>query len=253
MDVRRTAVSLGSIKTADGSALAKVGGTTVACGLKLEVGIPSALKPKEGRFEVSLKLASLCSPEINKKSLGRTFVGNDKRIDAMAATIKKTIASSQMMNLEELCIKEGASVWVVYIDLVCVDFSGNIFDAALMAVGGALRSLQLPPTQIAEDGEVMLSREGKSSRLTIKRYPISISFGILDQKHIVADPTAEEEKLLEGRLSVAFTTDGHLCLVHKEGRESISSKRINDCLDIAEKYAEKMVKKHPKVFGFVAS
>ncbi|GAB5363047.1 hypothetical protein AAMO2058_000850000 [Amorphochlora amoebiformis] len=132
MDVRRTAVSLGSIKTADGSALAKVGGTTVACGLKLEVGIPSALKPKEGRFEVSLKLASLCSPEINKKSLGRTFVGNDKRIDAMAATIKKTIASSQMMNLEELCIKEGASVWVVYIDLVCVDFSGNIFDAALM-------------------------------------------------------------------------------------------------------------------------
>ena len=46
---------------------------------------------------------------------------------------------SQVVDLKSLCIVPGKAVWVLYLDVVCINFDGNAFDAAVLAVVAALR------------------------------------------------------------------------------------------------------------------
>uniref|UniRef100_A0A7S2TXE8 Ribosomal RNA-processing protein 43 n=1 Tax=Lotharella oceanica TaxID=641309 RepID=A0A7S2TXE8_9EUKA len=240
MNVRRTRIASGNIGSADGSAVAKIGGTTVACGIKLEVGTPSALTPNHGRIEVSLNITPLSSPHHMRKALEYRF-SHDKNTEAIAVTIKETILNAQMVHLDELCIKEGGAVWVLYVDLVCIGFSGNVTDAALLACAAALKNLKLPKTEVTEDGEVLIA-EGDRKPLTIRRQVVPVSFAILDRKYIVADPTAEEEELRQGRLTVVFTSDGKLCLVQKEGGVPVTKEQMASCIGVAKAHAQKLLK-----------
>lgn len=50
--MRKTTVTKGSLSSCDGSAMVKIGNTTVLCGLKLEIGAPSVFKPRDGKLVV---------------------------------------------------------------------------------------------------------------------------------------------------------------------------------------------------------
>ena len=47
--------------------------------------------------------------------------------------------SAGAVDLEGLCIEEGALVWVLYLDVVCLVDDGNVLDAATVAAFLALR------------------------------------------------------------------------------------------------------------------
>lgn len=47
------------------------------------------------------------------------------------------------MPLAELCIRPRKAVWALYIDVVCINYDGNAFDAAVLAVMAALQSSTL--------------------------------------------------------------------------------------------------------------
>jgi exosome complex component RRP43 len=42
--------------------------------------------------------------------------------------------------LDSLCISPGKAVYTLYIDVVCINYDGNAFDAAVMAVMAALKN-----------------------------------------------------------------------------------------------------------------
>jgi len=42
-----------------------------------------------------------------------------------------------------LCIAPGKAVWAIYIDVVCINYDGNAFDAAVLAVMAALKNSEL--------------------------------------------------------------------------------------------------------------
>jgi len=46
---------------------------------------------------------------------------------------------SNFLPLTTLCIEPGKSVWVLYVDVTCIGYDGNVFDATLLAVISALR------------------------------------------------------------------------------------------------------------------
>ena len=48
--------------------------------------------------------------------------------------------SSKVVPLSELCIRPRKAVWALYIDVVCINYDGNAFDCAVLAVMAALRS-----------------------------------------------------------------------------------------------------------------
>ena len=43
-----------------------------------------------------------------------------------------------MLPLDTLCIASGRAAWCLYIDATCLNYDGNAFDAALVAIMAAL-------------------------------------------------------------------------------------------------------------------
>ena len=50
------------------------------------------------------------------------------------------LSRSGVLSTKALCIQAGKSVWVLYIDATCINYDGNAFDAALLAMVAALRN-----------------------------------------------------------------------------------------------------------------
>lgn len=47
---------------------------------------------------------------------------------------------SKVVPLSDLCIRPRKAVWALYIDVVCINYDGNAFDCAVLAVMAALKS-----------------------------------------------------------------------------------------------------------------
>jgi len=45
-----------------------------------------------------------------------------------------------MIDATELCIEEGQMVWVLYVDMYCLDYDGNMMDACLLALAAVLKT-----------------------------------------------------------------------------------------------------------------
>jgi exosome complex component RRP43 len=50
---------------------------------------------------------------------------------------------SPLIDLHELCINENNAVWVLYADIVCLNYDGNVWDAILVSLVAALKSSNL--------------------------------------------------------------------------------------------------------------
>lgn len=105
-----------------------------------------------------------------------------------------------VISTRSLCIESRKAVWVLYVDATCINYDGNAFDATLIAMVSALQnstswlfainlpahdlctavSARLPKATFDEDtGRVLCTRKEKIP-LQINRFPLSMSFGILD-------------------------------------------------------------------------
>jgi exosome complex component RRP43 len=52
--------------------------------------------------------------------------------------------SSDILPLSSLCIHPAKSAWVLYVDAICINYDGNAFDAALVAMVAALKNSSYP-------------------------------------------------------------------------------------------------------------
>jgi exosome complex component RRP43 len=77
-------------------------------------------------------LSPLCSPQF---SIGRA---TDHSV-RLGEWLTNHIISTKLFSLDELCIADKQSVWVIYADIVCIDYDGNVLDAALLALVHALK------------------------------------------------------------------------------------------------------------------
>ncbi|KAJ0099228.1 hypothetical protein Patl1_20509 [Pistacia atlantica] len=120
---RDTTVSLGAVASADGSALAKIGSTTMLAAIKMEVMTPSLEAPDEGCVAIDFHMPPICSPIVRP---GRP---------AEAAPVVSK--HSGMINLKELSLVSGKAAWMAYLDIYCLDADGALFDAALLSAVAA--------------------------------------------------------------------------------------------------------------------
>nr|XP_020634806.1 exosome complex component RRP45B-like [Pogona vitticeps] len=62
--------------------------------------------------------------------------------EAQAASqfIADVIENSQIVLKEDLCIVDGKIAWVLYCDIICLDYDGNLLDASLCAFLAALKN-----------------------------------------------------------------------------------------------------------------
>jgi len=225
-------ITTGTLSSADGSSMVRIGNTTVVCGIKMEVGRPQETAPKEGRLTVSVQLTPVCSPDF---SVGKA---SDDSI-RLSEFLSNTITSTKVIHLDELCIVEKMSSWVLYADIVCLDYDGNVVDASLLALVSALKNLKLPETKNGDDGEVFIVEGGEGRALTVRHHPVPLTFCLLDEFCLV-DPSADEEDLMSATCTFVYNEKNQLCAAYKPGGAALSLSQQEHCMKLAKKRAKEL-------------
>ncbi|XP_042621220.1 exosome complex component RRP43-like [Cyprinus carpio] len=225
-EFRPTTLNISSISTADGSALVKIGNTTVICGIKAELTMPPSDAPNKGYIVPNVDLPPLCSSRFRPGPPG-------EQAQAASQFIADVIQSSDLINMEELCIEKSKLCWVLYCDIMCLDYDGNLLDACMIVLLAALRNARLPEATINKETDLAEVDIQKKRHLKINRHPVGSSFAVFDDSIIIVDPTAEEESLSTALLTVVTDEEDRLCAVHKPGGTSLSGEKLQHCINRA--------------------
>ena len=236
-------MSAGNITTADGSAVVKLGATTVVCGVRAELATPRTGEPELGYLVPNISLPPMCST---------MFKPGPPSVAAQSASqfLDTVLATSGCVKKEELCISPGKLVWVLYIDLVCLDHSGNILDASVSALTSALKTVTLPTVAVDIDsGEVEVSTKSRN-KLRISSSPVSTTFAVFTSTtstspYLLSDPTSEEEQLSSSLVTVV-TSGGYVCHLHQPGGDQLSPQLLQQAVQLATEREKLLTEKASK-------
>ncbi|MCI4366990.1 MAG: exosome complex protein Rrp42 [Thermoplasmata archaeon] len=198
-DYRNVTVEPGFISTADGSALARIGDTAVVCGIKLEPGKPFPDTPNAGVLTTNAELVPLSSPMFEPGP-------PHPRAIEVSRVVDRAIRAAETLDLTKLCVTPGEKCWTCFIDMHVIDHGGNIIDTASLAALTALAHATLPSKRfgIAES----------DSPLAIQHFPVECTFTRLGDV-VVVDPTVDEERAGQGRLTIATDEAGNIVAMQK--------------------------------------
>ncbi|KAK1575438.1 hypothetical protein Q3G72_005482 [Acer saccharum] len=243
---RDTTIALGAVASADGSALAKIGSTTMLAAIKMEVMTPSLESPDEGCIAIDFHMPPICSPIVRP---GRPA----EAAPVLSKQLSDTITSSGMINLKELSLVSGKAAWMAYLDIYCLDADGALFDAALLSAVAAFSHLKIPVVSLDYDGKiVIMSEEQKEEnsetkpvnkekrKLTLSTIPFSLTC-ILHKSYILADPTAEEESIMETLVTVVLDSSGQLVSLYKPGGSVlVYTSAVQDCVALTRQRVKEL-------------
>ncbi|RDL41061.1 3' exoribonuclease family protein [Venustampulla echinocandica] len=207
-------INTGSLTHAEGSAVVRIGDTTVVCGIRGEILLASnvagyrvdqsatAPSSSPGYNEAkeldllvpNIELATGCSPAF--------LPGQSPSVSAQSLTtrIYSLLHSSALVNGDDLRIwyqppdlsdqdkmveddddeapePEVKAFWTLYIDILFISLDGNPFDAAWAAVVAALRDVRLPKAYWDPDREMILCDDSvaQSKKLQLTGLPIAVT------------------------------------------------------------------------------
>ncbi|GFP87747.1 exosome complex component rrp43 [Phtheirospermum japonicum] len=241
-------------------AISKIGSTSMLAAIKLEVMTPTVEAPDEGCLAVDFHMPPICSPLVRP--------GRPAEIaPVLAKQISDTILRqgpfhlinffvSGMIDLKELCLVSGKAAWMAYLDIYCLDADGSLFDAALLSAVGAFTHLQIPVVSINDDGRIVLIPEDNNGgakkkkepvneekrKLELKSVPFSLTC-VLHKDYILADPTSEEESIMETFLTVVLDSSFQLVSFNKPGGPGLAhTSAIQDCVTLTRKRVKELQK-----------
>ncbi|MGA7923955.1 MAG: exosome complex protein Rrp42 [Thermoplasmata archaeon] len=215
-DYRSIAVQPGFVETADGSALARLGDTSVLAGIKLEPGKPFADTPNAGVLTTNAELIPLSSPAFEPGP-------PHPRAIEVSRVVDRAIRAAEAIDLTKLCVTPGEKCWTCFVDIHVLDHSGNLIDAALLAAISALAHATVPAKRfgLAES----------DYPLAVDHFPVECTFARLGDT-IVVDPSVDEERAAQGRLTVATDEAGNVVAMQKG---LIGAFSPDDVKDVAER------------------
>jgi len=186
------------IGSAEGSARVRLGGTDVVVGVKLILGEPFPDTPNTGVLTTNAELIPMASD---------TFEGGppDQESIEVARVVDRGIREGHAVDMAKLCIEPGKEVWIMFVDVHVLDYDGNLFDAANIAANAAFKTAVVPAKRAGK---------GEDYPLPVQHQPISLTAVKIDGK-ILLDPTHDEERVADARLTVATIENGNLCAMQK--------------------------------------
>ncbi|KAK7265114.1 hypothetical protein RJT34_32730 [Clitoria ternatea] len=243
MKARETSIFLGAVASANGSALVKIGSTTMLTAIKMEVMTPSLESPDEGCIAIDFHMPPICSPIVRP---GRPAEASP----VVSKQLSDTISSSKMIDLKEFSLVSGKAAWMAYLDVYCLDADGALFDTALLSAVAALSHLQIPAVAMNDDGRIVImsDEEGQKQepvnkekrKLTLKCIPFSLTC-ILHKNYILVDPTSEEESIIETHVTIVLDTSGQLISFYKPGGSVLAyPAAIQDCVAISRQRVKEL-------------
>ncbi|KAJ5066142.1 exosome complex component rrp43 [Anaeramoeba ignava] len=255
-DFRKIVYVTGTITTSHGSSIVKLGKTSVISALTAEAVAINENAENQGIFQLSVNFLPICSPEITHDSQP----DEDK---AIQQHIYRLIKNSNAIDFENPLFKiDSHHVLCLNVDVYCLNHDGSIFDAALISVFMTLFHARIPEEIFRVSQEEKIDSLNGENLSTVKNDSYEKPFEILidDQKkkffeipirnvlfpitfgffreYLLADPTSEEEKVLDSQFTIVFSSDGSICSVYKPGGKIIIEKKIKKCFELAKKRVE---------------
>jgi len=215
-EYRDIVIETGVVSKAEGSARVTLGNTQIIVGAKPQIGEPFPDTPNVGVLMTNSELLPMADPKFEPGPPSESSV-------ELARVVDRCIRESKMVDLEKLCIKEGKKVWMIFIDLHIIDYDGNLFDAAALAVVAALLNTKIPIAKYEND-EIVIDSEATMD-LPLKDKATMCTFVKIGDK-MVLDPSLDEEAILDARLSIGITESGNICAMQKGGDKPLSKEDI---------------------------
>lgn len=208
--------------TADGSAYVEIGDTKVVVGISMDTDSPYSDRPGQGTIITNAELTPMAAPDFESGPPG-------EEATEIARVIDRGIRESSMIDLTDLVIEEGEKCWMAFIDIHVIDYDGNLLDAAAIGATTALLNAGLPA--LNDDGTV--DRDNYQGELPTNGAPMTMT-GSKIEDEIIFDTTADEEDVLDARLTVTFKEDGNVVNMQKGGPNPLTKAETEEILDIAE-------------------
>ena len=231
-DFRELKIEQGLIEKAEGSARVHLGNSEVLVGVKVEIGAPFPDTPNEGVMTVNAELVPLASPTYETGPPDETSI-------ELARIVDRGIRESKAIDTEKLCIEPGKKVFVVFVDVWVLNYDGNLIDTAALAAMSALLNTKMPNFEI-KDGEVKI-KQGYTP-LPLRSHPITVTVGKINDKLII-DPGAEEEQVMDARLTMAINDQGNICAIQKGLAGYFTPQQIIEASKLAQEKAAELRKK----------
>ena len=280
---RQITFNTSSITHANGSSLIRIGDTAIVCGVRAEL-LPVAEianyritrtddvpLDNEDYTEVivnnllvpNIELSMGCSPShlpcgppsVEAQSLSQRLLG--------------LLHTSRVVGKEDLKIyytlpadadeEERAkgpqlkAYWTLYIDILCISYGGNVFDAAWLALYAALRDTALPRAWWDADlKQILCSAEvPEAKKLSLHGMPVPLSWSVFvpevrtgkkigqEEMWVLCDPDAfEEDCCLEGGCVVVDMDSkgrAEILKLEKNGGGRIRGQELRFLFGLAEK------------------
>eukprot|EP01095_Lingulamoeba_sp_RSL-Kostka_P014230 TRINITY_DN6144_c0_g1_i1.p1 TRINITY_DN6144_c0_g1~~TRINITY_DN6144_c0_g1_i1.p1 ORF type:complete len:285 (+),score=75.49 TRINITY_DN6144_c0_g1_i1:71-925(+) len=226
-------LSVGSINTAYGSSMVKIGNTSIVTGINAQLGpIDSKV---DSQIIINVEVGPLSSANIRP---GRP----SKTQQVLSSKLYNIIEQTNYINTDNLTVEteEGILYWYIVITLYCLNNDGNLFDACLLGLISALQNVKIPEVKIikkqygsgkvVEEKDVIVKQKNKFKKLQLNSdFPCSLSF-ILINDYLLTDPTYEEEQLQDGVITVIVGSESKKIYDISLICDSIKQDIIKDCI-----------------------
>ncbi len=191
---------------AEGSAIVRLGGTSVVAGVKVLLGEPYPDTPDEGVIMVSAELAPIASP------LFELGPPKEPAIE-LARVVDRGVRESETVDTKKLCIEPGKKVLMCFVDLYTLEYDGNLIDACSIAANAAMLGTKYPEMKWEDDQAVPT---GKEVALPLQNMAIEHTVSKIGE-HLVIDPHIKEEMVQDCRLTMAVDKNDNFTAMQKGG------------------------------------
>lgn len=243
---RRARLQRSTFAKPRGSATVRLGESAVVAGVRAEVTEASPEQPAIGRIVATVELPPLCAQvfrERSKSQAAGTF---------LSSALTEILNSPHVLNTNLLNIREAESCWVIYVDVVVLNFDGNAFDLSLLAALAALEDTSLPALMVEKPADLAAAAVAEARAqprlcvapsdapesvvvaeargLKLLSRPLPVTFAQLPGERWVVDPCAAEEGL---GATVSLCIVGGRWLVYHSGGSSTMDRFLSELMPVA--------------------
>ena len=204
------------IASAEGSAEVSLGKTKVITGVKYDVGAPFSDLPNEGVCTFMAELLPLASPLFERGP-------PDEQSIELARVVDRGIRHADCVQTKKLCIKENEAVYILFVDIYVINYSGNLIDAGGISALTTLISSQIPEGKW-ENNNLEWTGKYLSGDTLVNELPIILTYGKIGDI-IFLDPSLPEELVCDGKISFSVTED-KITSIQKSGYVTFSIEEV---------------------------
>ncbi|XP_035230745.1 exosome complex component RRP42-like [Stegodyphus dumicola] len=238
-DYRMVELETGVIANCNGSALVKLAETKLLAGVKAELTTPPPNVPNRGWIEVSIE----STPHAHLDFEGR---GGDDFAADVSQILMQSCNNEKLIDMKSLCVIPGQQVWVLYVDILVLGYSGNLIDAASIATKAALYDTKIQTVNVKHgenEPEIEVSDDPYDVfSLDVSNLPLLITLFRVGSEFIV-DATSEEEACSKCKLVLAVSLTDTVLLKQISGPGCLHLESIKDSTEAGQELGLALQKK----------